>query len=136
MFRAGHRQSLRIPRPLPPGQTDPAPRGASAFCLPSIDRCVRVPCTAHQIEFIADQITAENQGIVVEGFAVWKVNDPVKTCASFDFSDPAAAISGVGNVLRGVVESATRHQVATMRLEDVVRSGAPSSRPSKPRSLR
>ena len=96
-------------------------RGASAFCLPWIDRCVRVPCTAHQIEFAADQITAENQGIVVEGFAVWKVNDPVKTCASFDFSDPDAAIAGVGRVLQGVVESATRHQVATMSLDDVVR---------------
>lgn len=103
------------------GKARKAERGATAFCLPYIDQFVLVPCTAHQIEFSADQITAENQGIEVAGFAVWRIEEPLKTCASFDFSDPALAVLEVGKVLRGVVESATRHQVAKMKLDDVIR---------------
>ena len=80
-----------------------------------------VPATAHQIEFCADQITAENQGIEVAGFAVWRVEAPLKTCATFDFSDPQAAVLEIGKMLRGVVESATRHRVAAMNLDDVIR---------------
>jgi regulator of protease activity HflC (stomatin/prohibitin superfamily) len=98
-----------------------AARGATAFCLPYLDRCVLVSGTAHQVEFRADQITAENQGIEVAGFAVWRVEDPLKTCASFDFSNAEEAVLQVSNLLKGVVESATRHEVARMNLNDVLR---------------
>ena len=83
-----------------------AARGATALCLPYIDRCILVPCTAHQIEFRADQITVENQGIEVAGFAVWRVKEPLKTCASFDFSDPPAAVLEVGTVQSAVAPRA------------------------------
>lgn len=101
-----------------------AARGGTAFCLPFLDRCILVPGTAHQVEFRADQVTAENQGIEVSGFAVWRVQEPLKACAAFDFSDAAAAVLQVHKVLQGVVESATRHQVAVMHLHDVLRQRA------------
>ncbi len=106
------------------GRLKRAERGATAFCLPYFDRCVLVPGTAHQVEFCADQITAENQGIEVAGFAVWRIEDPLKTCATFDFSTQEEAVRRVGTMLQSVVESATRHQVARMKLNDVIRERA------------
>lgn len=103
------------------GRAMKAARGGTAFCVPYMDRCVLVPGTAHRVEFCADQITEENQGIEVAGFAVWRVEEPLKTCATFDFSDQDSAVLEVGEMLQGVVESATRHQVARMKLDDVIR---------------
>jgi regulator of protease activity HflC (stomatin/prohibitin superfamily) len=103
------------------GRPMKAARGGTAFCLPYLDRCVLVPGTAHRVEFCADQITEENQGIEVAGFAVWRIEEPLRACATFDFSAPDAAVLEVGEVLQGVVESATRHQVARMKLDDVIR---------------
>lgn len=103
------------------GRTRKVGRGIAFFCLPLIDRCYIIPATAQTVSFAADQITAENQGVEVAGFAVWKVNDPEKAGASFDFSDSAAAIATIGGNLKNVVESAIRHQVAKMSLEDVLR---------------
>jgi regulator of protease activity HflC (stomatin/prohibitin superfamily) len=62
-----------------------------------------------------------NQGVEVAGFAVWKVGDPDKASASFDFTNPAAAITVIGGNLKNVVESAIRHQVANMTMEDALR---------------
>ena len=57
----------------------------------------------------------------VAGFAVWKIDDPLKAAACFDFSDNAAALTSIGENLRNVVESAIRHQVANMTIEDALR---------------
>jgi flotillin len=103
------------------GRTRTVGLGISLFCLPLIDRCYLIPSTAQSITFAADQITAENQGVEVAGFGVWKVGDPEKAAASFDFSDSAAALASIGENLRNVVESAIRHQVANMTIEDAIR---------------
>jgi len=98
-----------------------ASRGATAFCIPFLDIAVRVPTDTHQVDFSADQITAENQGIEVDGFAVWRVDDPLKACAAFSFEDPEMAAQRIGEMIKSLVESATRHQVAKMSLEDTLR---------------
>jgi flotillin len=103
------------------GRTRKSGLGISLFCLPLIDRCYLIPSTAQSITFAADQITAENQGVEVAGFGVWKIGDPEKAAASFDFSDSAAALTAIGENLRNVVESAIRHQVANMTIEDAIR---------------
>jgi flotillin len=103
------------------GQTRKIGRGISFFCLPLIDRYYLIPSTAQSINFTADQVTAETQGVEITGVAVWKIDDPHKVSASFDFSDSAAAIASIGNNLCNVVESAIRHQVANMTIEDALR---------------
>lgn len=103
------------------GRTLRAGRGLGFIKLPLIDRYYLIPATAQSVSFAADQITAENQGVEVAGFAVWKVGDPEKASASFDFSDPAAAIGVIGGNLKNMVESAIRHQVANMTMEDALR---------------
>lgn len=103
------------------GQTRKMGVGISFLCLPMIDRYYLIPSSAQSLSFIADQITAENQGVEVAGFAVWKVDDPQKASANFDFADRSLALSSIGESLRHVVESAIRHQVANMTIDDVLR---------------
>jgi flotillin len=103
------------------GRTRKIGRGIHAFCWPLIDRIYLIPSSAQNISFAADQITAENQGVEVAGFAVWKIGDPEKTTACFSFSDCAAAMAAINESLRNVVESAIRHQVANMTIEDTIR---------------
>lgn len=103
------------------GITRKVGRGISFLCLPYIDRYYLIPSTAQSVSFAADQITAENQGVEVAGFAVWKIAEPEKASACFDFSDNAAALTTIGENLRNVVESAIRHQVANMTMDAVLR---------------
>jgi regulator of protease activity HflC (stomatin/prohibitin superfamily) len=103
------------------GRTRKVGRGIHVFCFPLIDRCYLIPSSAQNIAFAADQITAENQGVEVAGFAVWKITDPEKSTACFNFSDSAAAMAAINENLRNVVESAIRHQVANMTIEDTLR---------------
>ena len=103
------------------GKTRRAGRGLGFFKLPWIDRYYLIPASAQCVSFSADQITAECQGVEVAGFAVWKVGDPEKARASFDFADRDTALGTIGGNLKNVVESAIRHQVANMTMEDVLR---------------
>ena len=96
-------------------------KGVSFFKLPWIDRYTIIPSSTQTIQFRADQITAENQGVEISGFAVWRVFDAGKAAANFDFTEAEAALSAIAGALQDVVESAIRHQVARMTLEDALR---------------
>lgn len=96
-------------------------RGISFLCLPLVDRYYRIPSTTHALGFAADQITAENQGVEVSGFAIWKISDPAKASLNFDFAEPGSSVQTIGANLKDVVESAIRHQVANLTMEDVLR---------------
>jgi len=98
--------------------------GLGAWRLPVLDHCILVPCTAHNLVFSADQITKENQGIEIAGFAVWKIAWPELTAQRFDFDDPEEPTRAIGVCLKDVVESAIRHRVANMTIEEVLRKRA------------
>ncbi len=103
------------------GRLRHAGRGISAWKWPLIDRYYILPATTNSISFAADQITAENQGVEVSGFAMWKISAPDRTITSFEFDGTNAAVEKIGVNLKDVVESAIRHQVANMTIEDVLR---------------
>ena len=103
------------------GRTRKMGLGISFVCLPLIDRYYLIPSSAQSLNFAADQITSENQGVEVAGFTVWKIDDPQKASSNFDFSNSPSALVSIGESLRNVVESAIRHQVANMTMEDVLR---------------
>src|ERR1700722_18590173 len=67
-------------------------RGVSVWNWPFIDRYYILPATTNSISFAADQITAENQGVEVSGFAIWKISAPERTITSFEFDDTNSAI--------------------------------------------
>lgn len=96
-------------------------RGLSFLCIPWLDQYYIVPSSANSISFKADQITSENQGVEVEGFAIWRISVPEKTIEHFDFSEKEEAIERIDHYLRDVVESAIRHQVAKMTIDEVLR---------------
>jgi flotillin len=96
-------------------------RGISFLCLPIVDRYYRIPSTTWGLAFAADQITAENQGVEVSGFAIWKISIPERASLNFDFAEPELSVQAISANLKDVVESAIRHQVANMTMEDVLR---------------
>ena len=57
----------------------------------------------------------------VSGFAIWKISDPAKASVNFDFVEPSNSLQTITTHLKDVVESAIRHQVANMTMEDVLR---------------
>lgn len=98
--------------------------GLGACRLPVTDHFTLVPCTAQSLTFAADQITRENQGVEIAGFAVWKIAQPEITAQRFDFDDPDEPTKAIGACLKDVVESAIRHRVANMTIEEVLRKRA------------
>ena len=98
--------------------------GMGSWILPVIDRYILIPCTAQNLSFAADQITRENQGVEIAGFAVWKIGHPEITAQRFDFHDPQEPTQKIGIYLKDVVESAIRHLVANMTIEEVLRKRA------------
>ena len=99
-------------------------RGISFFKLPWIDRYTIIPSSTQTIQFRADQITAENQGVEISGFAVWRVADAGKAAANFDFTEPEDALATIGSALQDVLESAIRHQVARMTIDALRKRGS------------
>ncbi len=95
-------------------------RGAAARVVPGIDRTYLIASSAKTVAFEADQITAENQGVAIGGFAIWNIADPELAGAAVDFSDPAA-LDRLGGRLLVVVEAAIRREVANHSLEQVLR---------------
>lgn len=95
-------------------------QGSGFFCLPWHQYCI-IPSEVSTITFSADQITKENQGIQVDGFAIWKITQPDKAYLYFAFDVPSEAIVKIDQHLKEVVISAIRHQVASMKIEEVLR---------------
>jgi len=102
------------------GQIVSQERGLSFFCFPWNQYCI-IPSEVSTISFSADQITKENQGIQVDGFAIWKITHPEKTYLHFDFDVRERAFETINTYLREAVMSAIRHQVASMTIDDVLR---------------
>lgn len=103
------------------GKTLFAGRGRAAFILPGIDRAYLIPSTMQSVAFQADQITAENQGVEIAGFAIYAITKPEKAIAAIDFTNPELALDTIASHLRQVVESAIRSELANLSLDDALR---------------
>lgn len=99
-------------------------RGAAAWVFPGFDRTFLIPSSVQSAAFLADQITVENQGVEIGGFALWNVADPVRAVEAVDFTDPASGLERLGEQLRAVLEAAIRREVANLTLEQVLRQRA------------
>lgn len=103
------------------GKTLFAGRGRAAFILPGIDRAYLIPSTLQSVAFQADQITAENQGVEIMGFAIYSIARPEKAIEAIDFTNPCLALDMIASHLRQVVESAIRSELANLSLDDALR---------------
>jgi regulator of protease activity HflC (stomatin/prohibitin superfamily) len=103
------------------GKTLFAGRGRAAFILPGIDRAYLIPSALQSVAFQADQITAENQGVEIVGFAIYSIARPEKAIEAIDFTNPDLALETIASHLRQVVESAIRSELANLSLDDALR---------------
>lgn len=95
-------------------------RGMSFSCW-GREQYVIIPAIVSNIPFVADQITLENQGVEVSGFTIWKIGEPSKIYMHFDFTSDEKPILQINAFLKDVVESAIRHMVSNMTIDNVLR---------------
>jgi flotillin len=94
--------------------------GQSFFCRP-LDAYMVFPSTIQRVQFEAEQITRQNQGIRVQGFLVWKIADPERAYKNLDLSKTDAPLAVTNAHLREIAESVVRHSVANMTIEETLR---------------
>jgi len=124
-------------------------RGRSFFCLP-FDTYLKVPGTLRDVNFCADQITVEKQGVRVQGFLAYKIVDFQRAYEALDFKshhvkvlpaceenakntgyadksslkvialDPGDPLAKTDVILRQLAESVVRHEVSNKTLQQMV----------------
>ena len=94
--------------------------GMNFLALPR-EQYVIIPTSVNRITFATDQITLENQGVEISGFAIWRIDKPNQSYRHFNFQDAPKAIETINHFLKDVVDSAIRHKVSNMGIEDVLR---------------
>lgn len=124
-------------------------RGLSFFCLP-YDTYLKVPSTIRDINFCADQITQEKQGVRVQGFLAYKIANFELAYQSLDLKakvmrvlpqcaenieetaydektkekviplDPSDPLAKTDLVLRRLAESVVRHEVSNKTVEEMI----------------
>lgn len=77
-------------------------RGTAPWVVPGFDRAFLIPSSVQSAAFLADQVTVENQGVEIGGFA----------------------LDRLGEQLRAVLEAAIRREAANLTLEQVLRQRA------------
>lgn len=88
---------------------------------------VRFPSSVQRIEFSTDNISSENQGVMVEGWACWRVSDPKTAVSKLDFSDqdePMLHTSKIlavecAGIMKGLISVKTVHDLLKRR-EDLI----------------
>ncbi len=124
-------------------------RGSSFLCLPG-DTYLKVPSTIRDINFAADQITQEKQGVRVQGFLAYKIADfelayqsldlkskqirvlrecadnvavtdyKEKNCEQVIALDPEDPLAKTDLVLRRLAESVVRHEVSNKTVDEMI----------------
>lgn len=104
------------------GELKSAGVGTTAVLGP-FDKAVVFPAAIRKVEFTAQQVSKEMQGIEVSGFLVWAVNrvddGPFKAYKYGMVGSPELAYQADANI-RGMAESIIRHQVANLEMATVI----------------
>ena len=124
-------------------------RGISFFALP-YDTYIKVPGTLRDVNFCADQVTKERQGVRVQGFLAYKITRFEDSYQTLDFKatqvkaqipcaenmqmdgyeeknrtrtvvlDSSDPLAKTDYVLRQLAESVVRHEVSNRSLEEMI----------------
>ncbi|MBI3892717.1 MAG: hypothetical protein HY303_14440, partial [Candidatus Wallbacteria bacterium] len=124
-------------------------RGISFFCLP-YDTFLKVPGSLRDVNFVADQITKEKQGVRVQGFLAYRISDFEKAYQNLDLRsgvirslpkiedniknkdyesktreafvrlDPSDPLAKTDEILRRLAESVVRHEVSNKTLTEMI----------------
>jgi regulator of protease activity HflC (stomatin/prohibitin superfamily) len=96
--------------------------GGGYFLLPFIDELIVLPTTVQTLEIAAGEvITRENQDVRVNGFVIWRIEDPVKSYQSISGQRSTSVMNEINHTLSKLVESIIRTTVARLSLDQVLR---------------
>lgn len=97
--------------------------GGGYFLLPLIDELIVLTTTIQNLEIdVAEKIiTSENQDVRINGFVVWRIEDPVKAYQSISGSQGVGVMTEINRTLEQLVESIIRTTVAQLSLDQVLR---------------
>ena len=99
--------------------------GTSFRFNPYIDSYLVVPAAMQTIIINANCICEEKQGILVQGYVQWVIDDFKTAYRKLDFSDPVDPMRVVNIQLREQAEAVIKDTVATMSLENVLADRQP-----------
>jgi flotillin len=104
------------------GELKQAGVGITAILGP-MDQAVRLPAAIHKVSLSAQQVSQEMQGVEVSGFIVWTVNrvgDGPFKCYRYLEGLSGDGLREASSHIQGMAESIIRHQVANLRLQEVI----------------
>lgn len=99
--------------------------GVSFRYNPRTDAYLTVPATTQTLLLHARCICRERQGLLVQGYLQWCIDDFAVAYRRLDFSDPEAPFRVVDAQLREQAEAAIKDTVATMSIDDVLTDKRP-----------
>ena len=99
--------------------------GVSFRFDPVTDTFMVVPATLQTIIIHANCICAERQGLVVQGYVQWIIDDFAAAYRKLDFTDPDEPMRVVNVQLREQAEAAIKDMVSTMSIDDVLSDKQP-----------
>jgi flotillin len=99
--------------------------GISFRYNPLTDSFLAVPAAMQTIIINANCICREKQGILVQGYVQWMIDDFSTAYRKLDFGDPIDPMSVVNTQLREQAEAVIKDTVSTMTLESVLADRQP-----------
>lgn len=99
--------------------------GISFDYNPSTDMFLVVPGTIQTILISANCICKERQGILVQGYVQWAIEDFAAAYKKLDFSDPLDPMRVVTTQLQEQAEATIKDAVATMSIDEVLADKQP-----------
>jgi flotillin len=111
--RRGHKEPLNIGL------------GVSFRYIPYTDAFLIIPAAMQTIIINANSICRERQGILVQAYVQWIIDDIKTAYQKLDFSDPDAPMQVVNVQLREQAEAAIKDKVATMSIDEVLSDKQP-----------
>lgn len=92
---------------------------------PYTDSFLVVPAAMQTIMIAANCICRERQGILVQGYVQWIVDDFKRAYQKLDFSDPVEPMKVVNTQLREQAEATIKDTVASMGIDEVLADKQP-----------
>jgi hypothetical protein len=99
--------------------------GTSFRYNPATDAFLIIPAAVQTLLINARCICAERQGVLVQGYVQWVVEDVKTAYRQLDFSDAGDRMRIVNLQLREQAEAAIKDKVATMPIDDVLADKQP-----------
>lgn len=107
------------------GKLKSAGIGACQWRLPG-DQTVKFPSLIHQVNFTAQQVSAEMQGIEVGGMLIWSIlrtEDGPMNCYKFFGDDLQSSSPTVANgKIQAICVAIIRDRIANMTLNDILKN--------------